>query len=71
LLQVAARRTGLTSDGLKDEEQVAEEGSRGKLRQDVGEQPAGAWCRGRLADDSDTEAGSVKASVIACSGRCQ
>jgi hypothetical protein len=37
--------------GLQDEEQEAQEGPRGRIGEVVGEQFAGAWCGGWLADD--------------------
>src|SRR5260370_37441211 len=47
-------------DGLQDEEQEAQEGPRGQIREDVGEQLAGAWCGGWLADDGYPEAGRAE-----------
>jgi hypothetical protein len=58
-------------DGLQDEEQEAQEGPRGQIREDVGEQLAGAWCGGGSLMTAIRKPAAVKASVIACSGRCQ
>src|SRR5450755_2879064 len=44
-------------DGLQDEEQEAQEGPRGLVREGVGEQLASAWCGVWLADDGYPEAG--------------
>ena len=58
--------------GLQDEEQEAQEGTRGRVSEAAGEQFAGAWCGGGGSlMTAIRNPAAVKASVIACSGRVQ
>jgi hypothetical protein len=56
-------------DGLQDEVQEAQEPRLGF--EFSGEQLAGAWCGGGSLMTEIRKSAVVKASVIACSGRCQ